>query len=133
VAKAHVTRKVAHTLTVVEDFRCESIALALEELATTRAGGDTASILTAVLKVVQRLLVSAGVAYGKDPRGVPWCISGAASWSDPARMTAMIPHILIWLTLCGVILGVTDKIYLHRVKDFRREKTANRILRSSWV
>jgi hypothetical protein len=35
VANTHVTREVAHTLTVVEDFGCKSVALALEELAAT--------------------------------------------------------------------------------------------------
>jgi hypothetical protein len=59
VANTHVTREVTHTLTIVEYFGRKSVAFALEELATARACGDTASILSTVLKVVQRLLVSA--------------------------------------------------------------------------
>lgn len=59
VANTHVTGEVAHALTVVEDFGSKTVALALEELAATRACGDTASILATVLEVVQRLLVSA--------------------------------------------------------------------------
>lgn len=67
VAKAHVAWEVAHALTVVEDFGSKTIAFALEELATARACGDTASILTTVLQVVERLLMSAEVADGRDP------------------------------------------------------------------
>jgi len=59
VANTHVTREIAHALTVVENFGCKSVALTLEELAAARACGDTASILATVLKVVQRLLKSA--------------------------------------------------------------------------
>ena len=59
VANTHVTGEIAHALTIVEDLGCKSVALTLEELATTRACGDTASILATVLEVVQRLLVSA--------------------------------------------------------------------------
>ena len=72
VANTHVTGEVAHTLTVVEHFGCKSVTLALEKLAAARACGDTASILATVLKVVQRLLMSAGVTGGKAAQGVPW-------------------------------------------------------------
>lgn len=59
VANTHVTREIAHALTIVENLGCKSVSLTLEELATARACGDTASILATVLEVVQRLLVSA--------------------------------------------------------------------------
>ena len=59
VADTHVTREIAHALTIVENLGCKSVALTLEELAAARACGNTASILATVLKVVQRLLVSA--------------------------------------------------------------------------
>jgi hypothetical protein len=58
VTKTHGTGKVAHALAVVEHLGCESIALALHDLAAAGAGGDTASILSTVLEVVQGLLVS---------------------------------------------------------------------------
>ena len=59
VANTHVTREIAHALTIVENLGCKSVALTLEELAAARACGDTASILSTVLEVVQSLLVSA--------------------------------------------------------------------------
>jgi hypothetical protein len=72
VADTHVTREIAHALTIVENLGCKSVALTLEELAAARACGNTASVLATVLKVVQRLLVSARVTDGKAPQGVPW-------------------------------------------------------------
>lgn len=65
VAKTHVARKVAHALAVVENFGSKTVAFALENLTTERAGRDTAGILSTVLEVVQRLQVLAEICSWK--------------------------------------------------------------------
>jgi len=54
--KAHVTGEVVDTLAVLKDFGRHAIAFALEDPTARSAGRYTASILSAVLEVVQTLV-----------------------------------------------------------------------------
>jgi len=54
--KPHVTGEVVDTLAVLKDFGRHAIAFALEDPAPRGAGRYTASILSAVLEVVQTLV-----------------------------------------------------------------------------
>lgn len=53
---AHVARKISNALAILKDLGGHAIALALVYPAADGTGGDTASILAAMLEIVQSLV-----------------------------------------------------------------------------
>lgn len=59
-SNAHEAREVGNAGAVVEDFGSETIALALVDATIAGTGGNTASVLTTVLQVVESLVDLSG-------------------------------------------------------------------------
>mgnify|MGYP001114871658 CR=1 FL=1 len=62
---AHVSGKVADSLAILKDLGGHAIALALEYPTASSTGGDTASILTAMLQIVQAFVKIDGRINGR--------------------------------------------------------------------